>query len=171
MHILGGDGLRQIIAEAGFTLVDDGAEVVVVGLDPQLTYEKLKRATLLIRAGAVFIGTNDDRTFPSPDGLSPGAGSLIAALAAATDQTPSLIAGKPHPQMFQVALELLHTKPTETLMIGDRLNTDIEGAVQLGLRTALVLTGVSTRAEVDSTPAKPDVIFDDLGALLSAWIG
>jgi 4-nitrophenyl phosphatase len=171
VHVLGGDGLRQVMTEAGFTLADDDAGVVVVGLDPALTYDKLKRAAFLIRGGASFIATNDDATFPTPEGLAPGAGSLVAALVTATDRQPDAIMGKPHAPMYEAALRLLETPPTTTLMIGDRLNTDIEGAQRIRLRTAIVLTGVSTRAEVDASPVKPDGIYADLGALLAAWAG
>jgi 4-nitrophenyl phosphatase len=150
VHILGGDGLRQVMSEAGFTLVDADAKAVVVGLDPQLTYEKLKRAALLIRAGAEFIATNQDVTIPVPEGLAPGAGSLVAALRASTDTEPLVTIGKPGAPMFEAALRTLGTSAERTLMIGDRLNTDIEGAARLGLKTALVLTGVSTRAEAES---------------------
>jgi 4-nitrophenyl phosphatase len=171
VYVLGGDGLRELMTEAGFTLADEGAAVVVVGLDPYLTYEKLKRATLLLRAGAGFVATNVDATFPSPEGLSPGAGSLVAALQTASDREPDAIMGKPHAPMFQAALHVLGTSPQHTLMIGDRLNTDVDGAARLGLRTALVLTGVSTVDEVEHATLKPDGVYDDLVALLAAWTG
>jgi len=169
VHILGGDGLRQVMVEAGFTLADAGARAVVVGLDPQLTYDKLKRAALLIRGGADFIATNQDMTIPSSEGLAPGAGSLVAALRAATDCEPGVTIGKPGAPMFEAALRLLGARPEHTLMLGDRLNTDIEGAARLGLRTALVLTGVSTRAEAEAASRPPDGVYDNLLTLLSAW--
>jgi len=169
IHILGGDGLRQVMAAAGFTLVEDGVRAVVVGLDPQLTYDKLKRAALLIRGGADFVATNQDMTIPSPDGLAPGAGSLVAALRATTEREPLVTIGKPGAPMFEAALRVVGTAPQHTLMIGDRLNTDIEGAARLGLKTALVLTGVSTRAEAEVANTPPDGVFDDLPALMAAW--
>lgn len=168
IHVLGGDGLRQVMTEAGFTLADAGAKAVVVGLDVNLTYEKLKRATLLINAGAHFIGSNEDVTLPTPEGLAPGAGSIVAALKAATGQQPISI-GKPNAPMFEAALKLLGSNAPDTLMIGDRLNTDIAGANILGLKTALVLTGVATLQEVEASPLKPDGIYDDLNALMRAW--
>lgn len=167
VHVLGGDGLRQAMTQAGFTLVDTDAAIVVCGLDWQLNYDKLQRAAYLIRAGALFVGTNPDTTFPMPEGLSPGAGSIIAAIAAATDREP-LIIGKPHTPMFQAALELLGHPPAATLMIGDRLNTDIIGAAQVGMRTALVLSGITTSDELESAPVQPDLIYPDLLALVEA---
>jgi 4-nitrophenyl phosphatase len=106
-----------------------------MGMDMQLTYEKLKIATLRIRAGADFIGTNGDRTFPVPEGLVPGNGSLLAAVQTATDVDPVMI-GKPGKFMYDVALQRLGTTAQQTLMIGDRLETDILGALQAGLPSA-----------------------------------
>lgn len=168
LHILGGDGLRQVMREAGFALADADVEVVIVGLDQQLSYEKLRHAAALIRRGALFVGTNADKTYPMPDGPAPGAGSIVAALAAATDQEP-LIVGKPHAPMFETALELLGQPAASTLMIGDRLDTDILGAAQVGLRTALVFTGISTPADLNGSGTQPDRVFADLPALIEAW--
>jgi HAD superfamily hydrolase (TIGR01457 family) len=168
IHVLGGDGLRKNMTEGGFTLSDNGARVVVVGLDPQLTYDKLKRAALLIRGGAAFVASNDDLTYPTPEGLAPGAGSIVAALKASTERDPIVI-GKPHAPLFEASLRILNTLPEKTLMVGDRLNTDIAGAQKLGLRTALVLTGVSTREEIAATGIQPDGVYTDLNDLMAVW--
>ncbi len=168
VYVLGGDGLRALLTDAGYAVSEDGADVVMVGFAPNLTYERLKKATLLIRSGADFIGTNPDPSIPTPEGLAPGAGSIVAAVQTATDCQP-VIVGKPHPPMFEAALRLLGTRPDETLMIGDRLTTDIEGAQQVGLRTALVLTGVTTCEELAASAVQPDGVYDDLPALLDAW--
>lgn len=168
IHVVGGGGLRQIMQGAGFVLADSNVEFVVVGIDTALTYDTLKRAALLIRQGAAFIGTNGDRTFPSPEGLVPGAGSILAALETATDQQPIII-GKPYEPMFRAALTILGTLPEDTLMIGDRLGTDIAGALHLGLVTALLLSGVTRRSELDNGDIQPDWVFDDLAALLADW--
>jgi 4-nitrophenyl phosphatase len=167
VHVLGGDGLKAMITGAGFTLSEE-ARIVVVGIDFKLTYDKLRRATYLIRAGADFIGTNDDATYPMPEGLSPGTGSLLAALRAATDREPTLM-GKPNQPMYDAALHVMGTERSATLMIGDRLNTDIQGAQAAGLLAALVLTGVATRESLISNPVVPDGVFDDLPALMAAW--
>lgn len=170
IHVLGSDGLRRILTTAGFTLSDDEAGVVVVGLDLQLTYDKLKQASLLIQNGAAFIATNEDPSLPSPEGLIPGAGSVVAAVKTATGQTP-VVMGKPHEPMYELALQMLGTTPAETLMIGDRLDTDIAGAIPLGMPTALVLTGASTQADVDNGAVKPDGVYAGLPELLAAWGG
>lgn len=166
VHVFGAGGLRTLIAAAGFTLADSDVRAVVAGLKWDLTYDDLKRASRLIMAGADFIGTNPDATFPLPDGLAPGAGSLIAALRTASGREPIII-GKPHAPMFEAALAALGSAPAETLMIGDRLDTDIAGAAACGLRTALVLTGVATAADLNGS-VQPDAVFDSLPALVEA---
>jgi 4-nitrophenyl phosphatase len=149
-------------------LDDTAPKAVVVGLDTNLTYEKLKKASFLIQAGATFIATNQDNSIPTPEGLAPGAGSLVSALKTASGKQP-LVMGKPDAPMFEAALRLVDTSAAQTLMIGDRLNTDITGAALLGFKTALVLTGVSTRADAETSEIKPDSIYEDLEALLTAW--
>jgi 4-nitrophenyl phosphatase len=174
VHVLGMDGLRQTLDEAGYDVYnqsnDEPVEVVVVGVDFALTYDKLKQAALYIRSGADFVGTNPDRTFPLPEGLVPGTGSLIAALQAATDRQPVII-GKPGRPMFQAALDVLDSPAAQTVMIGDRLDTDIQGAQEAGLKTILVFSGVTTADELAGAQMWPDVAYDGLPELLKAWAG
>jgi 4-nitrophenyl phosphatase len=180
---LGMDGLRVALEDAGFDLLpaDAGPEtsgpvaVVVAGIDFNLTYARLSAAAQYVRAGADFYGTNGDRTYPGPRGLVPGAGSLLAALVAATDRQPVVI-GKPAAPMFEAALALLGAPASAALMVGDRLDTDIAGAKALGLRTALLFTGVTAPGDLvaggDGPDARwPDVAYEDLPALLRAWAG
>jgi 4-nitrophenyl phosphatase len=168
LYIIGETGLHETLAAHGYHEDPARAEVVIVGMDMQLTYEKLKIATLRIRAGADFIGTNGDRTFPVPEGLVPGNGSLIAAIQTATD-VESVMIGKPGKFMFDVALQYLGTTPEQTLMIGDRLETDILGAQQAGLPSALVLTGVTTADQAREDMVQADGVFADLLTLYQAW--
>lgn len=167
IFVVGGAGLKQILTEAGFTLVEDNADLVVCGIDIDLTYEKARKATLLIRGGAGFIGTNPDSSFPSPEGLVPGAGSILALLEAASGRPPTII-GKPEHGMFEVALRQLKTAPEETLMIGDRIETDIEGAQSLGIKTALVMTGVEDETSLAESETRPDFVFEGLPDLIEA---
>jgi 4-nitrophenyl phosphatase len=168
VFVIGEDGLREPVHDAGFTLADEGpADFVVLGMDRTITYDKLKRATLLIRAGTPFIATNPDPTYPTPEGLVPGCGSLIAALQATTSVSP-LIIGKPEPAGFQLALKLLGTDADHTAAIGDRLDTDILGGQRAGLHTVLVLTGVTQRDELPHFPIQPDWVFNDLVELQRA---
>ena len=169
IYIIGEQGIVDACSEQGYFHTEVDAEAVVVGLDRQLTYEKLKNATLLIRKGIPFIGTNPDLTFPTPQGLVPGAGSILAALTAASDVKP-LIAGKPEPIMYQIALERLELSPSQILVIGDRPETDIAGAQKIGCHTALVLSGVTNSARADEWHPEPDIICQDLESIVNmAW--
>lgn len=168
--VVGMSGLKQILSEAGYDVVEENPKVVVAGIDFDLSYEKLRRAALSIRAGADFIGTNPDVTFPSPEGLVPGAGSIIAAIQTATDVEPVVI-GKPAHPMYEAAIDVLGTKPADTLMVGDRINTDIIGAQEMGMQTALVFTGVTTPEDLQKGSIWPDVAYDGLPELLKAWAG
>ncbi len=168
VYVVGMEGLRAPLQEKGFELAEDHVAAVVAGIDWNLTYNQLKRAALNIRAGARFIGTNGDRTFPSPEGIIPGAGAILAALEAATEVKP-IVMGKPEPYLYEAALHRMQAAPEQTLVLGDRLETDILGAVRLGLKSALVLSGVTTRTQLAASEYQPDWVFDDIQALMAAW--
>jgi 4-nitrophenyl phosphatase len=173
VHAFGMEGMREILDDAGFDISGDNPpEVVIAGIKFDLSYDDIKQAALHIRDGATFVGTNPDKTFPSPEGQVPGAGSLIAALEAATDQTATII-GKPAEPMFKNALEILGTEAANTLMIGDRLNTDILGAQQAGMKTALIFTGVTSSDALSQADNDlwPDVAYEGLPELIKAWAG
>ncbi len=168
--MIGMDGLRAALEHHDFALVNEPAEAeyVVVGAKFDLVYEDLARATLAIRNGAKFIGTNPDPSFPSERGLVPGTGSILALLAAASSVEPTII-GKPNAGMFEQAMQRLGTEPGQTLMVGDRYDTDIAGAIELGMPTVGVLTGVTTREGYAEQDAPPDVVVKDVGALLGLF--
>ncbi len=168
IYVVGETGIKQALAEAGYREDPDRARLVVVGLDFNVTYDRLRIATLRIREGAAFIGTNGDRTFPTPEGLVPGNGALLAAISTATDVQPIII-GKPGTAMFEVALERLGTTPQNTLMVGDRLETDILGGVNAGMPTVLVLTGTTTAEQAREAPIQPDMVCETLADLHKAW--
>jgi 4-nitrophenyl phosphatase len=167
VYIVGEAGLAEAMQAHGFTISDVDPCAVVVGLDRTLTYEKLFIATQLVRAGALFVATNPDRTLPVPQGFAPGAGAIVAALQAATDVSP-VVVGKPFPGMYGIALERMGLDASETLVVGDRIETDIIGAQELGCKTALVLSGVSTRVEGQIWQPPIDFIESDLTALLES---
>lgn len=169
VYALGEDGLRQALLDHGLRLSDGSrADFVVGGWDHGLTFRKLSEATLLIRAGAKFIGCNPDRTWPSERGLLPGTGATLAYLQASTDVAP-LIIGKPERMMFDIALNGMGADPAHTAMLGDRLETDIVGGQNAGLRTILVLTGISDEAALAASPVKPDWVFDSIQELTRVW--
>ena len=166
VYVFGMPSLRQAMLEEGFVPADKGVAVVVTSMDRDVTYEKLKRATLLIRGGARFVATNRDPTYPSEEGLIPGTGSMIAALETASGVEPLSI-GKPEPTMFELAMANMGAKPKTTATIGDRLDTDILGGQRAGLTTICVLSGSSSRAEAEAFG--PDFIFEDIAHLLTTW--
>lgn len=168
-YLIGGRGLHEEMERTGLRLLagEEGkaADYVIVGWDTELTYEKLRIACLALHRGAVFIGTNADATFPSPEGLWPGAGAIIAALEKAAGRE-ALVVGKPNIFMMQAALHLSGGRADRTLMIGDRLETDILGGWRAGLDTCLVLTGVSRREDLEGFQPRPDLVVESLLELL-----
>ena len=179
VFVVGEDGATHPLLERGFTLTglyevksnDDpakkGADIVVCGKDETLTWAKLATATLNIRAGAKFIGTNADTTLPTEHGITHGNGAILAALEVATGITPTII-GKPEPIIYQQALTLLGTTPDETVALGDRLETDILGAVRTGIRSIMVLTGVSTVDDLNESDYQPTWVMPDIRAVTQA---
>ncbi len=166
LYIIGEPGLKETLKDNGFYHAENDVLAVVVGLDRDLTYKKLKKASLLIQAGTPFIGTNLDPTLPTPEGLIPGAGTILTALEAATGKFPVII-GKPAPEIYLLALERLGVTPEQSLVVGDRLETDIAGGQKLGCRTCVVLSGVATNEQAENWQPVPYLIKRDLMDLLS----
>jgi 4-nitrophenyl phosphatase len=167
---IGEDGLRQALTEQGLALCDlydVTADYVVCGIDRGLSWDKLATATLNIRAGAKFIGTNPDTTLPTERGITHGNGAILAALHAATG-VPPIIIGKPQPIMYQQALQRLQSDPAVTVGIGDRLDTDILGAIRAGLPSVLVLSGISTPADLAQLDYAPTWVLPDIRAITRA---
>lgn len=153
-----------------FSEGDPAIEAVVVGLDLEFTYAKLKTANRAIRSGAAFIATNTDATLPTEEGLVPGAGSVIAAIQTASGVKPVII-GKPEPTTLHMSAKKMGLSPADCVMIGDRLDTDILAGARAGMLSSLVLTGVSTREDIAKSDVLPDLVFSDLTALLASFTG
>ncbi|HMN61399.1 MAG TPA: HAD-IIA family hydrolase [Anaerolinea sp.] len=166
VFVVGEEGLAETMRDWGFQPAEEHVVAVVAGLDRTLTYAKLARAVRLIRDGVEFVGTNPDLTYPSPEGLTPGAGSVLAFIEAGSGVKP-VITGKPQPFMFNLALQRMGLAPEEVLAVGDRLDTDILGGQRAGCRTAVVLSGVATQQEVDAWFPAPDLVIDNLSDLVS----
>ena len=144
------------------------AEIVVASLDIHLTYDKLVAAFQAIIKGAVFLASNDDASYPVEDGvLKPGAGAITAALEKSTGRTPTIV-GKPQPYMLEIILKEHKLDKGESLMVGDRLETDILMAKQEGLKSCFVLSGVSRREEIEKTGLTPDYIIESIAELPKA---
>jgi glycerol-1-phosphatase len=165
--VVGGRGLWSAVQAAGLTPTRSavGVFAVVQGWGPDVAWADLAEATVALRAGARWIATNLDRTLPSPRGPLPGAGSLIAAVRTATGREPDAVAGKPYPPLLDAARR--RCGGTRPLVVGDRLDTDIAGAVSAGLPSLLVLTGVSQPADLLAAPKeqRPTYLGKDLTAL------
>ncbi len=166
VHVFGENSLREAVLEQGFVLADSDVQAVVASIDWGVNYEKIKRACLLIRGGARFYATNLDPTRPTEEGLVPGTGALIAAIATGAETQPIAI-GKPEPTMFELAMAEMGATPETTATLGDRIDTDMIGGARAGLRTIMVLSGSTARAE--ALAYGPDFVFDDIAALIAAW--
>ncbi len=169
VFMIGGEGVRVALEESGFEVMSveqaQDAEAVLVGLDREITFQKMCEATLLVRKGIPFYATNPDKTFPTPRGEIPGAGAWLSVIITATGVQP-VIAGKPFPYLMDLALEQLGTTKDETLVVGDRLDTDIAAGQAVGCPTGLVLSGISTRLEAENWKPRIDLIADDLSSLI-----
>ncbi|MDI7276401.1 MAG: HAD-IIA family hydrolase [Anaerolineae bacterium] len=166
--MVGESGLESALRERGLVISGHDPDVVVVGLDRQFTYDRLRQAALAIRAGAAFVATNPDRTLPTEAGEVPGAGAIVAALVAATDVVPVVI-GKPEPPMLEMALARLGQARERTGVLGDRLETDILGGQRLGLPTILVLSGVTRQAPGPDCEVCPTWVYESVRELLAGW--
>jgi glycerol 3-phosphatase-2 len=166
--VVGADALRAEVRDAGLTVVEtfeDKPVAVVQGYGPDVGWRILAEAALSVRAGALWMATNTDRTLPSARGPLPGNGSLIAVLQTALDRQPDVVVGKPQPALFTTAADRAEAR--RPLVVGDRLDTDIEGAAGAGMDSLLVLSGISDRAELLAAPAhrRPTFVAADVRAL------
>lgn len=165
--VVGGPGVDEAVERRGATVVGSApADAVIVGLDPSFDYDELGRAMTAVRAGARLIGTNHDPTYPTGDGLQPGGGAIVAAIAAAAETEPTF-AGKPH----STAADLVRSRlGSAGIMVGDRPDSDGLFARNLGYRFGLVLTGVVGRNDLPVEP-QPDELADDLADLVDRLLG
>jgi phosphoglycolate/pyridoxal phosphate phosphatase family enzyme len=176
IFVVGGPGIpaefRALHVPASLTRkVNDPRQphFVIAGIDRTMTYAKIARAQrAIMREGALFIATNRDPTFPVEHGFEPGAGTIVAAIATAVGHPPEIVVGKPHPLAMKITLEAAGCKASEVVMVGDRLDTDIQVGRVAGVFTALVLSGVTTRAKLRSVRdpmLRPDCVMQDVTEL------
>ncbi|WP_078555652.1 TIGR01457 family HAD-type hydrolase [Bacillus alkalicellulosilyticus] len=161
VYMIGEVGLQKALLEKGFELVEDDAEAVVIGIDREITYEKLAKACLLIRAGASFFSTNSDIALPTERGFVPGNGALTSVISVSTGQKPIFI-GKPEAIIIDQASSILGVPKENTLLIGDNYDTDITAGIRAGIDTLLVHTGVTTKEHLESIKQKPTYSIDSL---------
>ena len=174
IFIIGEEGLRRPFSELGFKLIDNfenepkkPVDFVICGLDRKLTWEKLADASLHLHCGAKFIASNADTSLPTEQGPVVGNGAILAALTATTGISPKVI-GKPEAFMYQHAIKILGVEAEKTIAIGDRLDTDILGAVNTGIRSIMVLSGISSKEDLKSVDYQPTWIMPDLLAINDA---
>jgi len=153
-YAIGESGLTTALHDIGYVLTDQEPEYVVLGETTAYSFERITRAIRFVTAGARFIATNPDAMGPGEGGIVPATGSVAALISAATGVKPYFV-GKPNPLMMRTALRTLNAHSENSVMIGDRLDTDIIAGTESGLRTILVLTGVTTREEVERYPYRP----------------
>ena len=163
--VIGEAGITTALHEAGYIMTETDPDYVVVGETRSYSFEAITRAIRLINDGARFICTNPDATGPSREGALPAAGSVAALITKATGIKPYFV-GKPNPLMMREALNRIEAHSETSAMVGDRMDTDVLGGLEAGLRTFLVLTGVTTAVEVDRYPYVPSQVVASIADLL-----
>lgn len=165
-YVISGGGMQDEFRARGLEVVEDeNAGVVAVGFDTGLTYQKLTAAFRAIMKGAVFIASNEDKTYPVEDGLKPGAGAIVAALEFSCGKKPKVI-GKPSTYMLKMIMKEHKLRKEELVVVGDRFDMDIAMAKKAGIKSVLVLSGVSSREDVGRNGnAKPDLVLGSLSEL------
>lgn len=167
-YVLGTEAMREAVAEQGIEPVADDPETVVVGFDSELTYEKAAQATLAVREGAEFLVAHEDRVCPTEAGLIPDCGSIAALIETASGRSPSQIFGKPNAEMLGHLLDDEGYAPEDVAVVGDRLSTDIELAERVGCASVAVLSGETTRREVESADQSPSLVVESVGDFLDS---
>lgn len=164
-YVVGEAGLTTALHDVGFVMTERDPDYVVLGETRTYSFESITKAIRLIESGARFIATNPDPSGPSPFGKLPATGSVAALISTATGRTPYYI-GKPNPLMMRSALNRLDAHSETTIMVGDRMDTDIISGIEAGLRTVLVLTGSTSREHVETFPYRPSRIVDSVADLV-----
>jgi len=163
-YVIGDVGLTTALYDVGYIITDHAPDYVVVGETTSLSYERLTHAVRFVSAGARFVATNPDVSGPGDGGMVPACGAIAALIAAATGVRPYFV-GKPNPLMMRTALRTLGAHSEESVMIGDRMDTDIIGGTESGLDTILVLTGVTRREEVERFPYRPTFVVESVAEI------
>jgi len=167
VFVLGTEGLKSDLGDAGFEVVDEGeCDAVVVGFDTGLEYGRLCRAAYLIGQGKPYVATHPDRVCPTDEAtVLPDCGAVCALLESATGRKPDFVSGKPNPAMLEAVMEKRGLSAEELVMVGDRIYTDVRMAREAGVLAVLTLTGEATREQASEAAEKPDLVVDDLGDL------
>ena len=163
--VIGEAGLTTALHHVGYTLTDVGPDFVVLGETRTYSFEAITKAIRLILGGARFIATNPDVSGPSSEGPLPATGSVAALITKATGREPYFV-GKPNPMMFRSAMNRIEAHSEGTVMIGDRMDTDVVAGIEAGLEMILVLTGSTTREEIERYPFRPGRVFESIADVI-----
>jgi NagD protein len=169
-YVIGGAGLTHALYSVGYTLTEHNPDYVVVGDTRSYDYEKIERASRLILKGARFVATNLDLTGPTEQGITPACGALVAPIELATGKKPYFV-GKPNPLMMRTALRKLEAHSAEAFMVGDRMDTDIIVGTEAGMKTILVLSGVTSAKSLEDYPYRPTHVYEDVGHIPVEQLG
>ncbi|MFC8382688.1 HAD-IIA family hydrolase [Nocardia sp. NPDC056952] len=164
-YVVGESGLTTALHEIGYVLTDSDPDYVVLGETRTYSFEAITTAIRLVDRGAKFIATNPDATGPSRDGVLPATGSVAALITRATGKEPYYV-GKPNPLMMRSALRQIGAHSQSTVMIGDRMDTDVIAGLEAGLRTVLVTSGISTKSSVEAYPFRPTMVVGSVADLI-----
>ncbi len=160
-YLIGGPGIYEEMEKVGFSEDDENPEYVVVGKTKDFNFSMMKKAIELINKGSRFIATNPDILDPVENGFEPACGCILASIEKGAGLKPYIV-GKPNALIMTIARKKLGVHPEDTIMLGDRMDTDIIGGMEAGMQTCLVLSGVSSRESIKMFPYKPDYIFDSV---------
>jgi len=171
VYLIGSSAFRRELEAQGLRVIDEPEEIdyladfVVVSADRELTWKKLTSALRCLQKGAVFAAPNVDPVYPSSDGMVPGTGAVVAAVSAMVKREPDLMVGKPNPQMLLEAAKSMELSPEECLMVGDSVDSDLAAAKNAGMRSVLVLSGTSSREDVERSEYEPVAVIDSIADL------
>jgi len=163
-HVVGEAGLTTALYEIGYVMVEREPDYVVLGETRHYSFNAITQAIRMIEDGARFIATNPDPSGPSPSGTLPATGAVAALITRATGVRPYFV-GKPNPLMMRSALNAMDAHSENTLMVGDRMDTDVVAGIEAGMRTVLVLSGSTTADQVERFPYRPSKVVDSIAAL------
>ncbi|MEM2874598.1 MAG: HAD-IIA family hydrolase [Candidatus Hadarchaeales archaeon] len=172
-YVIGERGLKRELVQAGIKVLSDedagNATHLVVGKDSTINYRRIWSGLRALMGGAEFVATNTDATYPTENGLAPGAGAMIGAMTGCSGRTPDIVIGKPYSHMLKIGLEIMGTTARETAIIGDRAETDVMAGKLAGMRTILVLSGVTKKNDLKRVKKdmRPDYVFDSLAEVVS----
>lgn len=164
VYLVGTEALRSSFQEAGIPLVSEKPDIVVVGFDTTLVYEKLERACTFIRSGAEFIATHPDINCPTEDGFIPDCGSMCALISLSTGAAPKYL-GKPYAETVEMVLARTGKRGDQVAFVGDRLYTDVAAGVRNGAKGILVLSGETKEEDIAASEIQPDAVFESLGEI------